>query len=567
MLITPEQFKELLVQNNLISSEKFDQSLKEAKNKEAPIDVFVSESNLIEDTIFGQLMAKVNNIEYVDLFDIAIDQDALELIPASVTKSKSIIIFKQDENFVHLATFHPEDKKIVSSIKKLTGKNVKIYYATPKAINNQLANYKEGIKAQAAELLSKLSKYSGSKENTDETGEAVIKLVDLIMEKAHTDKASDIHIEPLKKEVVVRLRIDGVMHEILRYPKKIQENVSSRIKIMSKLSIDEHAAPQDGRFSHTIENSHFDVRVSILPTISGENIVMRILAGNSRRLYLEDIGMLEKDLEKLKRAAEKPYGMILTVGPTGAGKTTTLYAVLHTLNNPEVNIMTIEDPVEYEVDEIRQTQVHKKKKVTFASGLRSIVRQDPDIIMVGEIRDEETANIAVNSAMTGHLVLSTLHANDAPTTFPRLLDMGVEPFLVASSVNVIISQRLVRKICENCKEKNFDTVGVKKILEVSPHIVGIIKEMTGKENLDKIEVYHGKGCKHCANTGYSGRMGIFEVLEVNEEIQSLISQKANSKDIYEKAREYGMTTMIEDGIRKMLMGTTTLEEVIRATKF
>ena len=388
------------------------------------------------------------------------------------------------------------------------------------------------------------------------------------MEYAHDNRASDIHIEPLENSVSVRFRIDGILHEAVQYPHALHDKIIFRIKIMARLRTDEHAAAQDGRFDYKKEDARFDIRVSVAPITNGENVVMRLLAESSRRLSLEDLGLSGADLEKIKRASAKPYGMLLSVGPTGSGKTTSLYAILQILNKPEVNIMTIEDPVEYNMEHVQQMQVNSKKDLTFATGLRSIVRQDPDIIMVGEIRDNETADMAINASMTGHLLLSTLHANDAATAFPRLMDMGVEPFLAASSMNIIVAQRLVRKICEKCKRSYFLSKEELNVLKSEPRLSMYIKKISGKNDFSKIRFYKGEGknCKSCGNTGYSGRIGIFEVMEIIEELRPLITSKASSDIIDKKAKELGMTSMLFDGLTKVSQGVTTLEEIIRATK-
>ena len=392
------------------------------------------------------------------------------------------------------------------------------------------------------------------------------KLVNILLEYAHDNRVSDIHIEPMENHVSVRFRIDGLLHEVVTYPKNIHPVVVSRFKIMARLRTDETAAAQDGRFDYAVEYSRFDVRVSVVPVTNGENIVLRLLSELSRRLSLEELGLSDADITRVKRAITKPYGMILAAGPTGCGKTTTLYGILQILNRPDVNIMTIEDPVEYNIEHVQQIQVNPKKNITFANGLRSIVRQDPDIIMVGEIRDEETADIGVNAAMTGHLLLSSLHTNDAATTFPRLIDLGVEAFLIASSVNVIVAQRLVRKICAKCPVAAPFSREEIKLLEREPKLVEIINKISGKQNLNDITLYKGIGCENCGNMGYVGRFGIFEVLEVTEDIRLLITQRSAAADIDSKARELGMTSMLYDGVSKMLQGLTTLEEIIRVTK-
>ncbi len=386
---------------------------------------------------------------------------------------------------------------------------------------------------------------------------SAISLVDLLVRYACLVKASDIHLEPTKNSFRIRYRVDGLMHDILPQdfkaePEIIQE-VISRIKIMSGLRTDEHSIPQDGRFKIKAEAiGEVDVRVSIMATYYGENAVLRVLAGTNE-FVLEEVGFSPKELEIVKKAIAKPYGMILANGPTGSGKTTTLYTILKKLNQPDVEIITIEDPIEYSLAGLTQIQVSNQVGLTFANGLRSILRQDPNIIMVGEIRDQETANIAVNAALTGHLVLSTLHTNDSATTFPRLIDMSAPPFLVASTINIAIGQRLVRTLCEKCKdERSLSSIETKSLCELLP-------ELEGKT----VHSFKGKGCANCNSTGYKGRMPIHEVLEVNEPIRKLIMDRANASQIKEAAIKNGMKTMIQDGIEKALKGLTSLEEVLR----
>ena len=359
----------------------------------------------------------------------------------------------------------------------------------------------------------------------------------------------------------MRFRIDGILHHVVSLPKDIHGLIVARIKVLAKLRTDEHFAAQDGKIIVKLGREKFDVRVSIVPVTEGENVVMRLLSERVRRFNLEDLGLLGEDLKKVKDGTAKPFGMILATGPTGCGKTTTLYSILKILNKPQVNISTIEDPVEYDIEGVNQIQVNPKKNITFVNGLRSIVRQDPDIIMVGEIRDPETASIAINAAMTGHLVLSTMHANTAATNLPRLIDMGGEPFLVSSSINLIISQRLVRKICTKCRESYEATKDDLREINIYEDLIKKIFK-----NEEKIRIFRGKGCKACVNTGFSGRIGIFEVMEMTDDIQKLIMDKATASQIQARAIENGMTTMLEDGIAKVLLGITALEEVIRATK-
>jgi len=384
---------------------------------------------------------------------------------------------------------------------------------------------------------------------------SVIRLVDALIATAFEERASDIHIDPTENQIRIRFRIDGVLHDNFTFPKQLQSEVITRIKILSGMRTDEHQAPQDGRFKIPIEgHEYIDVRVSIAPTYYGENCVMRLLAGQSQDLTLEILGFSQLNLERINRAIKKPYGMILATGPTGSGKTTSLYAMLKKLNTKEISIVTIEDPIEYSIQGIDQVQVNPQTGLTFADGLRFILRQDPNIIMVGEIRDNETAKVAVNAAMTGHLVLSTLHTNDSATTLPRLLEMDVEPFLITSTVNIAIGQRLVRMICSDCKaERDLSDEEIKSLTK-------FISQDFFK---DQRSFSIGVGCKKCDASGFRGRVGIHEVLEINEEIRGLIMKNANAQEIKESAIRGGMKTMLEDGLEKAKQGITTIEEVLR----
>ena len=385
---------------------------------------------------------------------------------------------------------------------------------------------------------------------------SIINLVDGMMEYAFLARASDIHLDPYEDKLNVRYRIDGVLHEIFTIPKEIHLEIIARIKVLSGLRTDEHQAAQDGRFRISTQNEKrmVDVRVSIAPTYYGENGVLRLLAEQGEAFTLDHLGFNDRDLHKLKRAITKPYGMILATGPTGSGKTTTLYGVIKELNKPEVSIITIEDPIEYSISGIDQLQVNARTGLTFAGGLRSILRQDPNVIMVGEIRDEETAGIAVNAALTGHLLLSTLHTNDAPTALPRLIDMKIEPFLIASTVNIVLGQRLVRKICPECKiTKKLTAEELKSLLDVAPE-----KLISGHQDFS-----YGKGCVACDQSGYRGRIGIYEVMEIDEEIRAAIVRRADASEIKKIAVKNGMTTMVEDGFQKILSEITTIEEILR----
>lgn len=411
---------------------------------------------------------------------------------------------------------------------------------------------KINLSEKLAEIKNKINEQL--KKSSDEL--SIIEFVDALIQEGFYSGASDVHIEPEEKDVVARLRIDGVLHDVVIYPKIIHSAVITRIKVIAGLRTDEHQAAQDGRFKLSAGQGFIDIRVSIAPTYYGENTVMRVLT-QQKELSLQEIGLTDDDLEKAHSAAGRPHGMILSCGPTGSGKTTTLYAIIKLLNTRDVSIITIEDPIEYSIGGIDQIQVNPKTGLTFADGLRSILRQDPDILMVGEIRDEDTAHIAVNAALTGHLLLSTLHTNDAPTALPRLVDMGVEPFLVASTVNVIIGQRLVRRICDHCKESY--TLTEDNLNELNK----LVNIETFKGNT---KFYRGRGCAVCGESGYKGRVGIYEVLEMAENIRALVMSRASSDDIKYVAIKNGMTTMLDDGIKKAIAGITTIEEVLRVAR-
>ncbi len=407
----------------------------------------------------------------------------------------------------------------------------------------------------------KLAKTKVEEELKKGTDVSIIGLIDSLIDYAYNSRASDIHIDPEEKRLRVRLRIDGILNDAFILPKDIHSEVITRIKVLSGLRTDEHQAAQDGRFRNEIkEGPPVDIRVSIAPTFYGENAVLRLLVEKAEKFTFEILGFSEEDKNKVLKAIKKPYGMILATGPTGSGKTTTLYTILKILNTKEVSIITIEDPIEYAIEGIDQIQVNSRTGLAFASGLRSILRQDPNIIMVGEIRDEETARIAVNAALTGHLLLSTLHTNDAATALPRLFDMHIEPFLIASTVNIVLGQRLVRRICSNCKVNKALSIDELKTLSevVPPEILTKYDKATKGKSFAK-----GTGCEVCNSSGYQGRIGIHEVLEVNDSIRETIIRKADASEIREIAKKNGMITMTEDGFKKALAGITTIEEILR----
>jgi len=560
MAITIEGLKELLIAPGHVKESDFQEIEKETEDPYEAKKILVRKG-LIAPENLGSIVADAIGYPFVDLRKANITPRMLEFIPENVAKSQKAIVFEETpDGVLRVATPRPENHEFISFLEKKTERKIEIHYSTPTAIEAAIKAYEGGVVSEIQNLVKEFQEGGEGKE------EVVVKMVDLILERAFMSSASDIHLEPLSKKVAIRFRIDGVLNKIVDYPKEMHPKIVSRIKILSHLRTDEHEAPQDGRFTFRKNDVAFHNRVSTMPITEGEKVVLRILLEEGQRFFMDELGASEKDFKKLQRAANQSYGTILAVGPTGSGKTTTIYAILQHLNNPEVNIMTIEDPVEYNIEGAHQTQVNLPKEVTFAKGLRSIVRQDPDIIMVGEIRDKETADIAVNSAMTGHLVLSTMHTNDAATTFPRLFEMGIESFLVASSINFIIAQRLVRTLCKKCMKSKFLSENEISIIGEDESLVALIKKVSGKEDLSKIRFYEGEGCSACHGTGFFGRHAIFEVLEVKESIRMLIARSASSDEIEQKAKEEGMTSLLHDAIEKALMGTTSIFEAIKAAK-
>lgn len=521
----------------------------------------IVEKELISDENLGQLIAAEMGVPFVHLGKSPIYEEVLEMVPEQFAQENMLIPFKKDEEGLHVATSKP-DIHVFQQLEKKSGVSVVVHYTTPNLIRQALHLYKKGL-GEKIKKLAEIALNEGGQDVDVEQDTAVIEIVDLLFDYAYTSRASDLHLEPQEVDTVIRFRQDGVLHDVLNLPKGLHERLVTRVKIMSRLRTDSHFVAQDGHLKYTFADEHVDVRVSILPITFGEKVVMRLLSEKSRQFSLEAIGMNASDLEKLKTHARKPWGMILVTGPTGSGKTTTLYAVLKILNRREVNISTIEDPVEYSISGVNQVQVNTKTDLTFSHGLRSLVRQDPDIIMVGEIRDEETSAISVNAALTGHLLLSTLHTNDSATALPRLLDMGVQPFLVASSVNLIVAQRLVRKVCAHCRHSYETTLS--EIEESGLLIPESVKsELFDSEG--KVSLYKGKGCPTCHDTGYAGRTGIFEVLEVDPEVRKMILAGESSDVIRDYAVKAGMTTMFDDAVEKVKNGETTIQEMLRVVR-
>lgn len=555
---TDQSLYNTLKELDVIEKTQLDQAFETCKKQGTPLAKILLSKDLLSDENLGRTIADITSFPLARLCDISIPNDVLQIIPESVAEKQKIIAFKKDTNGLHVAMADPTNIQIKDFLEKKVGLPIVIHVATDQDIISTLFLYAKDL----ASTFETLIKNHVEEANTQggETDPPIIKIVDAILEYAYQNKASDIHIEPMEETSLVRFRIDGILHDIANLPLTLHKSTVTRIKVLANLRTDEHQSAQDGKFQFTVDNNPVDVRVSIVPITSGEKVVMRLLSENSRQFSLTDLGFSQKDLTKVQDAYQKPYGMILSTGPTGSGKTTTIYAILKLLNKRDVNIMTIEDPVEYQIEGINQIQVNTKTNLTFAEGLKSIVRQDPNIILVGEIRDQETADIAINSAMTGHLVLSTLHTNNASTTIPRLLDMHIEPFLVASTVNVVVGQRLIRKIHTRCRvSEEVELATLEKQLDPK-----LVEKVFGKRKT--IRLYYGKGCPIDHGIGYEGRIGIFEILIIDENVRNAILARKDAATIQAIAVKNGMITMIEDGLEKVRQGITTIDELIRVTR-
>ena len=646
-----------------MTKEKLDELEKIADNSKEPLLDILYQKKILNEKEFYKLYSKEIGSEFIEIGNYQIPKDILNKLPERVSRRYQAVIFSNNDGHYKVAMSDPGDIEAVQSIQKQCGFDIKICLATPSDIANAVEQYKEGLSSEISKAIKeteeeiKIDKEELGADTSADSVEAIIsqapiaRAVNILIEYALKSRASDIHIEPRENFVQVRYRVDGILKDAMTLPKSLMASIISRVKILSNLRIDEHRVPQDGRIKISIGSQNISIRVSTLPVMDGEKIVMRILDESARALTLEELGYKGQALITIEKALKKPHGMLLVTGPTGSGKSTTLYSVLSSLNTIGVNISTVEDPVEYRIQGVNQTQVASKVGMTFSSGLRALLRQDPDIIMVGEIRDSETAEISVHAALTGHVVLSTLHTNNAAGCLPRLLDMEIEPFLIASTVNAVIGQRLVRKLCPYCSEpytptdqviadiinnfglrsefltsknkttaqdlkmsnasttkKTEGTLGERSIAVPADMKIGsrsILDKLsedpdmlnrTAKEadeinlrnniflsesekaiqekkpveaakpgSLD-LTLYRSKGCSKCDGTGYLGRMGIYEVLEVNDEIGKLIVSHATTEEIQRVAIDNGMITMQQDGFLKCLEGITTAEEVLRVTR-
>jgi type IV pilus assembly protein PilB len=582
MKVDSKQLKEFLIDAEMVSEKTINDALIKEKETGRPLSDILLEEEAITEENLRKMYAYILGIPFVDLEKETIPKEVLQLVPEPIARKNNIVAFQKYGQELRVAMLNPDDIQTIDFLRKKTGFKIAPCFTSQAGISAALKQYERSLKAEFGDIISDDNKEEEStvdEESLEKIAQdlPIIKIVDTLLKHAILQTASDIHIEPDEKEVHIRYRIDGVLQETMTLPQQVLSGIIARIKVLANLKLDEHRIPQDGRFKIEEDGRKTSFRVSILPVFDGEKVVMRVLNESVKGLTLEDMGFWGLSLERIHAAIKRPNGMVLVTGPTGSGKTTTLYTVMDILNTPEVNVSTIEDPIEYRMPRINQTQVQAKVGMTFASGLRALLRQDPDIIMVGEIRDSETMQIAMNAAMTGHLVLSTLHTNSAAAAISRMADMKAEPFLIASTVNVILAQRLVRKICQHCKKeikinpKKLNKVGESFDFGVIVEAVkkgdsAEIKALAGVKNLEEATFYKGEGCDKCGGEGYKGRVGVYEVLQVSESIQKLIGSNATADDIDKVARKEGMFSMFEDGLIKAMTGVTTLEEILRATE-
>ena len=544
MKIDDKKLREILLSENYVTEEEIQKFAEKAEETQTPIVEYLIKEEIISETLLAQAIAESFGVAYADLnLKQPTKEEALQ-VPEDFAKEHRIVFYEADENSMTFTTDDPSQEGLFEKLSELfPEKEIKIAYSLAGDIEQVFVLYQKSLETRFSKII-------------EEQNRIAPEILEEIFLDAYTFNASDIHFEPGPENVLIRFRVDGVLQDAGNIPKEYYENILNRIKVQSRLRIDEHFAAQDGsmRFEEKEQGVAFDLRTSIVPTVEGEKVVLRVLSAYIEGLELDNLGFTEENKALITEASKKPFGMILVAGPTGSGKTTTLYGVLKVLNSRDINITTIEDPVEYKVLGINQIQTNTDTGLSFAKGLRSIVRQDPDVILVGEIRDEETAEIAVNAALTGHLMLSTFHANDAATSIPRLLDMKIEPFLLASTLEVIVAQRLVRKICDACRYSV--SLSAEKMKSEYKHASKYFK---GK----KTTLYRGKGCASCAGTGYRGRTAIFEFIKVSQEMEELILKSPSTAEIWRLAEKQGSKSMFEDGVTKVNQGVTSLEELLR----
>ena len=568
MHLAESKLKILLQKSGLVTADVFDSAKEESmRSGQTLTNVLIGRGDIPEEYL-TELFGQNFGMKTVDLRKVVIPTEVLEMVPETYAKSKGVVLFEHDagKKLAKLAMLDPLDYDAQEFLREKLGVWVEPYITTPSILKFGLKQYKKKIGEEFNKVISENIEKTFSvvgEPDIAKMAEAVpiVAILDNVIEHAVVLGASDIHFEPLAQEILVRYRIDGIMQEVLSLPKPIAPILVARVKVLTGLLIDEHRVPQDGRFRFEMEEGNIDVRVNIMPVFHGEKVEMRILKSSARPLTLSELGLSDQGVKIVESEILKPHGMILVTGPTGHGKTTTLYAILHILNTPKVNITTIEDPIEYEVARINQTQVNTKAGITFANGLRSLLRQNPDIIMIGEIRDNETVDISVHAALTGHLVLSSLHTNDAPTAIPRLLDMGAPAFLLASTVNMVIAQRLVRRICTSCVVSYPTSAEMKRLVTAQMSTIPgvVVKSIPAR-------LFRGKGCKVCGGSGFHGQIGVFEVFRVSDAIRELILKLSPVNEIRKQAAKDGMRSMFEDGLDKVEKGITTIEEVLRVVR-
>jgi type IV pilus assembly protein PilB len=553
-----KQLGDILLEEGLVTEGQLMAALDEQATRGESLGRVLVDIGMLTEAQLVQALARQVGMEFVDLTEYPVDRAAVALIPASVCRRHTVLPVAFDNGTLLVAMANPGNVVAVDDVRAISGMSVRTVVATHDDLLGAIDRYCRADE-EIDELASAFEEETGS-QDTDlskigdhvEDDAPIVRFVNILVTQAIQDRASDIHIEPAEKDLLVRYRIDGVLHEMQRAPKQIQSGVISRLKIMSDIDIAERRKPQDGRMSVVHNGRKVDLRVATLPTVWGEKVVMRILDNSTASLDLRELSFLDDNFQVYQESYTKPYGMILVTGPTGSGKSTTLYATLNAVSRPEINVITVEDPVEYRLPGINQVQVNPKAGLTFASALRSILRSDPDVVLIGEIRDHETAQIAIEAALTGHLVLSTLHTNDAPSAVTRLIEMGIEPFLVGSALDCVVAQRLARRLCERCKEA------------YTPSEVELIAARFPWNPGEEIPtLYRPAGCSACSRTGYKGRMALHEVMRVTEEIERLAVAHASAAEIGTTARQQGMVTLRDDGWTKVLLGDTSVEEILR----
>jgi type IV pilus assembly protein PilB len=555
----PKQLGQILLEQGLLNQEQLDRALDEHRNTPKSLGRVLIDLGYIRERDLVSALAEQVGLEFVDLSDYRIDAGIATLIPEAICRRYRALAIDERDGKLLVAMSDPANVYALDDIRTITGREVQPVVATANDVEQAIAKFSgmgDQVEALASEAVEALDQDADLADVEAAVEDApIVKLVQAIMTQAVADRASDVHIEPSEKDVRVRFRVDGVLHEVMHSPKSIQGGLISRLKVMADLNIAEKRVPQDGRVSMRVNTKQLDLRLATLPTVYGEKIVIRILDKSNALLQLSELGFLEGSYKRYEESFRRPYGAILVTGPTGSGKSTTLYATLNIVNSADKHIVTVEDPVEYRLGGVNQIQVNPKAGLTFASALRSILRADPDIILIGEIRDRETAMIAVESALTGHLVLSSLHTNDAPSAITRLIEMEVETFLVASALDCVVAQRLARKLCERCRET------------YAPEASELLEAGVAETRLSEPgDFFRAVGCQSCSNTGYRGRIGLYEVMPMSEEIERLTVERASSDTIRAVAIEQGMQTLREDGLEKARAGLTSIEEIARVVK-